>query len=100
VSIRPEGGPEQAAAAVSAAVQTQAAWAATPAPARGAVLRRASQLLGERAEQVALDLCREEGKTLAEARGEVARAVDVLAYFGGEAGGPSAMWSLPAWRIL
>ena len=84
VSIRPEGGPEQAAAAVSAAVQTQAAWAATPAPARGAVLRRASQLLGERAEQVALDLCREEGKTLAEARGEVARAGDVLAYFGGE----------------
>ena len=84
VSLRPDGGPEQVDAAVGASVRAQAAWAATPAPARGAVLRRASQLLGERAEQVALDLCREEGKTLAEARGEVSRAVDVLAYFGGE----------------
>ncbi len=84
VSLRPEGGPEQAEAAVGAAAQAQVDWATTPAPARGAVLRRASQLLSERAEQVALDLCREEGKTLAEARGEVSRAVDVLAYFGGE----------------
>jgi acyl-CoA reductase-like NAD-dependent aldehyde dehydrogenase len=84
VSVRPEGEQAHAEAAVSAAAQAQAAWATTPAPARGAVLSRASQLLRERADQVALDLCREEGKTLAEARGEVSRAVDVLAYFGGE----------------
>ncbi len=84
VSRRAEGGPEQVDAALCAAALAQPGWAALTAPARGAILRRASQLLTERAEAVALDLCREEGKTVAEARGEVSRAIDVLAYFGGE----------------
>src|SRR5207244_2043108 len=43
-----------------------------------------SQILSDRADSVAIDLCREEGKTLAEAHGEVRRAIDVLTYFGGE----------------
>ena len=84
VSLRPEGEASDMARAVAAAAEAQPAWAATPAPARGVVLRRASERLAGRLEAVALDLCREEGKTLAEARGEVGRAVDILAYYGGE----------------
>ncbi|MGY1703616.1 aldehyde dehydrogenase family protein [Geodermatophilus sp. SYSU D00697] len=71
-------------AALSAAVEAQPAWAALPAPARGAILLDAADLLRSRHEQVARDLVLEEGKTLAEARGEVRRAIDVLRYFGGQ----------------
>jgi len=71
-------------AAVSAAVDAQPGWAALPAPARGAVLMDAADILRSRHDEVARDLVAEEGKTLAEARGEVRRAIDVLRYFGGQ----------------
>lgn len=70
--------------AVAAAAEAQPSWAATPAPARGAVLFRAAELLTERLDDVARTLTREEGKTLAEATGEVVRARDILRYYGGE----------------
>ncbi|MGW3955579.1 aldehyde dehydrogenase family protein [Streptomyces sp. NPDC004752] len=69
-------------AAVSAAADAQPGWAALPAPARGAILMDSAEILRSRHEHVAHDLVREEGKTLAEARGEVRRAIDVLRYFG------------------
>jgi acyl-CoA reductase-like NAD-dependent aldehyde dehydrogenase len=71
-------------AAVSAAADAQPGWAALPAPARGAVLLDAADILRARHDEVARDLVAEEGKTLAEARGEVRRAIDVLRYFGGQ----------------
>lgn len=71
--------------AFSAAHDAAAGWAATPGPARGEVLFRAAELLARRAEQVAAELTDEEGKTLREARGEVARAVQVLRFHAGEA---------------
>lgn len=55
--------------AVAAAEAAQAAWAATPAPQRGTILMDAAEILARRAADVARDLTREEGKTLAEARG-------------------------------
>ncbi|MFC9760294.1 aldehyde dehydrogenase family protein [Rhodococcus jostii] len=78
----PSGGTAEVDAAVTAATAAQPAWAALPAPARGAILMTAANLLRERGSAVAADLVREEGKTLAEARGEVTRAVDVLRFFG------------------
>ncbi|QSE92381.1 aldehyde dehydrogenase family protein [Rhodococcus pseudokoreensis] len=78
----PSGGTAEVDAAVTAAAAAQPAWAALPAPARGAILIAAANLLQERGSAVAADLVREEGKTLAEARGEVTRAVDVLRFFG------------------
>ncbi|UOT03485.1 aldehyde dehydrogenase family protein [Rhodococcus opacus] len=78
----PSGGTADVDAAVTAAAAAQPAWAALPAPARGAILMTAANLLQERCSVVASDLVREEGKTLAEARGEVTRAVDVLRFFG------------------
>ena len=82
VAAYPTSGRDVAGEAVSAAAAAQAAWAATPAPARGAILMDAAELLRARHEDVARDLVREEGKTFAEAKGEVRRAIDVLRYFG------------------
>ena len=82
-------------AAVEAAVDAQAAWAAKTPVARGAVLLDAADVLRQRHESVARDLTREEGKTLAEAKGEVRRAIDVLRFFGA-AGWRSAGETLPS----
>ena len=60
------------------------AWAATPAPARGALLFKAADLLDARFEQLAAEMTREEGKTLPEAKGEVRRAINIFRYFAGE----------------
>lgn len=81
-ALSPAGTAADVDRAVAAAVRAQPAWAELPAPARGSVLIQAAALLEDRAEKVATDLVREEGKTLAEAAGEVKRAVDVLRFFG------------------
>ena len=72
------------AAACDAASRAFSGWAATPAPARGACLFRAADILEGRFETVAAEMTREEGKTLAEARGEVRRSINIFRYFGGE----------------
>jgi acyl-CoA reductase-like NAD-dependent aldehyde dehydrogenase len=73
-----------AARAVEAARTAFPAWRATPAPARGEVLRRAADVLEGRAAEVGEEFAREEGKTLAEAVGETRRAVAILRYFAGQ----------------
>jgi acyl-CoA reductase-like NAD-dependent aldehyde dehydrogenase len=70
--------------AIEAAQKAQTAWAAIPAPKRGEILHRAAGILEARADQVAREMTREEGKTLPEARGEVGRAINILRYVGGE----------------
>jgi 2,5-dioxopentanoate dehydrogenase len=75
---------EDANRAVMAARQAQPAWADMPQPARGEILERASHLIESRTEELATLITREEGKTLAEARGEVTRARDIFRYFAGE----------------
>lgn len=73
-----------AAGALTAARAAFPGWRDTPAPARGDVLRRAADLLEQRSDDVARDLAREEGKTLAEAFGETRRAVAILRYYAGQ----------------
>jgi acyl-CoA reductase-like NAD-dependent aldehyde dehydrogenase len=75
---------EDARDAIAAAGAAQPRWAAVPAPKRGEILHRAANILESRADAVAREMTREEGKTLPEARGEVGRAVNILRYFGGE----------------
>jgi len=75
---------EDVRAAIAAAQEALPAWSTMPPPARGAILDKASQLIAARAEDIARALTREEGKTLAEARVEVARARDIFRYYGGE----------------
>ena len=71
-------------AAIASAVEAQPGWGTTPGPERGEVLYRAAQIVRRRADELAADLTREEGKTLAESKGEVLRAADILNYFAGE----------------
>jgi aldehyde dehydrogenase (NAD+) len=80
--VSPSGSTQVLDDAIAAAESAQAAWAAMPLPARGAILITAGTLLQERKRAVAEDLVREEGKTIAEALGEVTRAIDVLRFFG------------------
>ncbi len=103
VAVAPRSGPTDVDAAVSAAVEAQPGWAALPAPARGAILQDAADLLRQRQPQVAEDLVREEGKTRAEAMGEVRRAIDVLRYFGSQGwrlGGDVLPSSLPETQVF
>ena len=71
-------------AAYEAAAAAQPAWAATPAPQRSDVLRRAADLLEEAADEAAHRLTSDMGKAIRDARGEVLRSAAVLRYFSGE----------------
>jgi aldehyde dehydrogenase (NAD+) len=70
--------------AVAAAERAFPRWAATPAPVRAGYLFTAADALERRLEDLATDMTREEGKTLAEARGEVRRSINIFRYFAGE----------------
>jgi len=68
--------------AVAAAARAARDWARLPLAERGAVLIRAAALLERDADALGRELSREEGKPLAEGRGEVLRAAQVLRYQG------------------
>jgi len=70
--------------AAQAAAAAFPAWAGMTAPARGAILFKAADILDRRFDQVAAEMTREEGKTLSEAKGEVRRSINIFRYFGGE----------------
>ncbi len=71
--------------AVAAARSAFPAWARTSPMERHAILMRAAAEVVARTEELATLLAREEGKTLADARGEVGRAGQILAFFAAEA---------------
>jgi len=77
-------GPEDADAALTAAERGAATWRATPAHVRMDVMLRAAALADERTEEIAGVLSAENGKTIAEARAEVARAGDMMRLAGYE----------------
>ena len=72
-------------AAIAAGRAALANWDKTGILGRGRVLRRAAQLLEERAEDIAVLMTREQGKTLADSRGEVGATVETLYYQAGSA---------------
>ncbi|MFE1950087.1 NAD-dependent succinate-semialdehyde dehydrogenase [Streptomyces sp. NPDC059524] len=80
-----DAGPEDAARALAAAREAQQGWARTAPRARGEILRRAHEIILERAEDLALLMTLEMGKPLAEARGEVAYAAEFFRWFSEEA---------------
>ncbi len=84
VSEFPAGTAEDVDAAITAAQQAYPGWRKTAAPARGAILSKAAEILAARRDDVARDLTAEEGKTVTEATIEVDRAVNILRFFGGE----------------
>ena len=75
---------EEARSAVEAAAGAFRSWRATPAPARGRIVAKAARLLEENKEEVAQLLTHEEGKTIAESRGELQRSINVAEFCAGE----------------
>lgn len=71
--------------AIAAAAAAMPAWAARPAKERAVVLRRFFDLMMAHQDALAELLTREQGKPLAEAKGEIAYAASFLEWFGEEA---------------
>ena len=55
-------------------------WASTPSSIRSAILSRFGELLRKEAESLAALITEENGKTLAEARGEIARGIQIVEF--------------------
>jgi succinate-semialdehyde dehydrogenase/glutarate-semialdehyde dehydrogenase len=72
-------------AAVEAAHAAAPAWAATPPRMRGEVLRRTFALMADRSDEIARLMVAENGKALADAKGEVAYAAEFFRWFSEEA---------------
>ena len=77
-------GVEEARAAIAAAKAALPGWRATPVPVRADVIFRAQRLMEQRLEELARALSWEEGKILAESRGEVKKAIRILEFIAGE----------------
>lgn len=82
-----QAGPEDIQRAVQTAYQAfeQGPWPRLSATDRGRILLKASALVRERLEQIAVAEARNAGKPIRDARGEVALAAAVLEYWGGAA---------------
>jgi succinate-semialdehyde dehydrogenase / glutarate-semialdehyde dehydrogenase len=80
-----DGTPEDALAALGAASDAQAAWAAHPPRERGEILRRAYEAVVARTDDLALLMTLEMGKALPESRAEITYAAEFLRWFAEEA---------------
>ncbi|MBT5752687.1 MAG: aldehyde dehydrogenase family protein, partial [Rhodospirillaceae bacterium] len=81
----PDMGGEETRAAIEVAQGAWAAWRALTGKARGAVLRRWFDLVSQATEDIARIMTIEQGKPLAEARGEVAYGASFIEWFAEEA---------------
>jgi succinate-semialdehyde dehydrogenase / glutarate-semialdehyde dehydrogenase len=80
-----DGMPDDAMAALDAAVEMQPEWAATPPNDRAGILWMAFEALTERADELALLMTLEMGKPVAESKAEIIYAADFFRWFSGEA---------------
>lgn len=71
--------------AVQAAARAAESWSQSPIQQRADLLDAMGNKILQRADELGRLLAREEGKPLAEAKGEVARAGQIFKFFGGEA---------------
>jgi aldehyde dehydrogenase (NAD+) len=70
--------------AIEAAQRAFHDWSRVPAPERGRYIARAAEIAKRRAEEIATTMTREEGKIIAEARGETTKGINVLEFAAGE----------------
>lgn len=81
----PQLGVDEARAAIAAAEAAMPEWRARTAGERSRILRRWFELVMANQEDLAMILTREQGKPLAEARGEIAYAASFIEWFAEEA---------------
>lgn len=99
----PKGGAAETRRAIEAAERALPAWRATLAKERSAILRRLYDLMIENIDDLALLITSEQGKPLAEGRGEVLYAASFIEWFAEEAkriNGEIIPQNLPGRRIL
>ena len=80
-----DGTPEDAMAALDAAVETQKEWGNSAPNDRAGVLWKAFELLVERADDLATLMTLEMGKPVAESKAEIIYAADFFRWYSGEA---------------
>jgi alpha-ketoglutaric semialdehyde dehydrogenase len=103
VGVYPRSTPEDVGAAVEAADKATRQWGLVPGPRRATVLHRVASILEAEIDDAARELTCEEGKTLAEARGEVTRSVNIFRFFAEQArsvGGETADSEEPGTMIF
>ncbi|HAN72069.1 MAG TPA: succinate-semialdehyde dehydrogenase (NADP(+)) [Actinobacteria bacterium] len=89
--------------AIDGADAARAAWAATPAIERSVVMRRAAQIMMDRIDELAAILVKEQGKPLAQAKGEITYGCGFIDWFaeeGRRAYGTTIPASVPDKRIV
>ena len=79
-----EGTIEDARSAIDSAEDAYQKWSDVPAPKRGEILLKVSQLLRAEKERLAKLVATEMGKVLSESRGDIQEAIDTFEYFAGE----------------
>ncbi|RMH54735.1 MAG: aldehyde dehydrogenase family protein [Candidatus Hydrogenedentota bacterium] len=79
----PAAGREETLRAIEAAKKAYSSWRSVPAPERGRFIARAVEIARKRIDEIAETITREEGKILAEARGETLKGINVLEYYAG-----------------
>lgn len=85
IATVPDMGAAEARRAIDAAERARHAWARQPAKARAAALRRWFELCMQHQQDLAVILSSEQGKPLAEARGEIAYGAAYFEWFAEEA---------------
>ncbi len=91
----PDGTEDDTKAAIDAAAAALPAWSALPAMERGRLLRVLADAMLANTERLATIMTLEEGKPLAESRGEIAYAASFLSWFAGEGERAYGQW-IPA----
>ena len=81
----PDCGVAEAKRAIAAAAEAQVAWAAKTGKERAAVLKKLHALMLEHQDDLAAIMTAEQGKPLAEAKGEIAYGAGYVEWFGEEA---------------
>src|SRR5262245_39267710 len=81
----PDSGQDDVTAAVEAVSSAWPAWAAASPEVRADILFKAADIIARRADEIAAELTREEGKTLTEARNEARRIAANFRLYAGEA---------------
>lgn len=81
----PDSGTADVSAAVTAVKSAWPNWAAASPEVRADVLFKAADIMSRRADEIAAELCREEGKTIGEARNEARRIAANFRLYAGEA---------------
>ncbi len=85
IAVLPDTGRREMQRAIDAASAAQEAWGKTTAQRRSTILRKAAGLVHERKEHLARVMTLEQGKPLAESRGEIVYAASFLEWFAEEA---------------